>query len=129
MKIEPLIVVADVAASSRFYQQVLGLKSAHGGDEYEMLTYQDSLILQLHARDAHEHPAMWLPDVNNGNGVILWFRTADFLATVEKIRASKAVIVAEPHVNPNALQHEIWFRDLDGYLVVVSDHFGDARQS
>ena len=44
----------------------------------------------------------------------------------EIFRNAGAAIVAGPLVNPNARQHEIWFRDPDAYLVVVSDHFGDA---
>lgn len=126
MKIEPLIVVSNVVKSSEFYQAVLGLKSAHGGDEYEMLTHEGNLVLQLHKPDVHEHPTMWQAGVPNGNGMILWFRTKAFEVTVGKIRDSGATIVAEPHVNSNARQHEIWFKDPDGYLLVVSDHFGDA---
>lgn len=126
MTIEPMIVVKSVAFSSAFYQRVLGLESAHGGDEYEMLMADGRLVLQLHHQDAHEHPGMWRPDVPPGNGMVLWFRTDDFDAAVSRVRASKAEIVAEPHVNPNARQHEIWLRDPDGYLVVISNHFGDA---
>jgi catechol 2,3-dioxygenase-like lactoylglutathione lyase family enzyme len=126
MKIEPLIVVSDVEKSSKFYQEVLGLNSAHGGAEYEMLMHEGSLVLQLHKPDVHEHPTMWQTGIPNGNGIILWFRTNSFESTVMKIRNSSATIVAEPHVNQNARQHEIWFRDPDGYLVVVSDNFGDA---
>jgi catechol 2,3-dioxygenase-like lactoylglutathione lyase family enzyme len=126
MKIEPLIVVENVEKSSSFYQNVLGLTSDHGGAEYEMLSYQGDLVLQLHSRDTHDHPHLWRSAVPNGNGVILWFRTNSFDSTVVKIRNSGAQIVAEPHINPNAKQHEIWFRDPDGYLLVVSDHFGDA---
>lgn len=127
MKIEPLIVVNNIPLSSRFYQQALGLESAHGGDEYEMLLSEGQLVLQLHHHDAHEHPGMWSAEVPNGNGTILWFRTDDFETAVSRIRATGAEIVAEPHINPNAQQHEFWFRDPDGYLVVVSDHFGDAK--
>lgn len=128
MKIEPLIVVENVEASSRFYQELLGCESGHGGDEYEMLTYKGRLLLQLHHRDAHDHPGMWDAEVPNGNGVILWFRTNDFEASVSKVRKLSPEIVTEPHVNPSAQQHEIWFRDLDGYLVVISDNMGDARK-
>ena len=128
MKIEPLIVVKDVLLSSRFYQSTLGLESAHGGDEYEMLMADGKLVLQLHHRDAHEHAGMWEPNIRAGNGVVLWFRTNDFEGVVTKIREANAEIVAEPHVNPNAQQHEIWLRDPDGYLVVVSDNFGDANK-
>lgn len=127
MKIEPLITVKDVAVSRQFYQTLLDCDSAHGGDEYEMLTVEGKLLLQLHRQDVHEHPGMWKPEVLPGNGVILWFRTDDFDASVAKVRALSSEIVTEPHVNPNAQQHEIWFRDPDGYLVVISDHMGDAK--
>ncbi|KAI9134067.1 VOC family protein [Acaryochloris sp. CCMEE 5410] len=127
MQIEPLIAVKDVAASSQFYQQLLGCESAHGGDEYEMLTFEGKLLLQLHRQDTHEHPGLWNPEIPPGNGVILWFRTYDFEASVAKVRTLSPEIVTEPHINPNAQQHEIWFRDPDGYLVVISDHMGDAK--
>ncbi len=129
MKIEPLIAVRDVAVSSLFYQDLLGCDSAHGGDEYEMLTYEGRLLLQLHRQNAPEHPGMCDPDQPTGNGVILWFRTQDFEDSVSKVRELSPEIVIEPHVNPNAQQHEIWFRDPDGYLVVISDNIGDAKES
>ena len=50
----------------------------------------------------------------------------NFDKAVVRIRSLGAEIVAEPHINPNARQHEIWFRDPDGYLVVVSDNVGDT---
>ncbi len=37
MRAQPLIVCRDVEASSRFYQQLLGCQSAHGGPEYDRL--------------------------------------------------------------------------------------------
>ena len=48
MRPQPLIAVSDVEASSRWYQQLLGCRSAHGGTEYERLISGDALILQLH---------------------------------------------------------------------------------
>lgn len=126
MKIEPLIVVKDVPASSRFYQTLLECQSGHGGDEYEMLMSGDRLILQLHRQDVHEHPGLWDSKTRPGNGVALWFRTDDFDSAVQRIQSLNAEIVASPHVNPNARQNEIWFRDPDGYLVVISNHSGDA---
>ena len=94
-----------------------------------MLIFEGQLLLQLHHRDAHEHSGMWNPEIPSGNGVILWFRTDDFNDAVERVRAIGAEIVTEAHVNPNADQHEIWLRDLDGYLVVLSDNIGDAKSS
>ena len=37
MRPQPLICVHDVEASSRWYQRLLGCRSAHGGPEYERL--------------------------------------------------------------------------------------------
>lgn len=64
MQAQPMIVVHDVQASSRWYQSVLGLKSAHGGSEYERLTLKDKLVMQIHRWDAHEHPHMGIQKYN-----------------------------------------------------------------
>jgi hypothetical protein len=37
MIVVPMLQVADVSASSEWYQRTLGLVSGHGGDEFEML--------------------------------------------------------------------------------------------
>ena len=126
MKIEPLIVVNDVQLSSEFYQKVLLCGSAHGGKEYEMLTSDGSLILQLHAKDVHDHAGLYDKDTSVGNGVCLWFRTNEFESAVKRVHNLSPNIVAESHVNSNAKQNEIWFRDLDSYLVVISNNYGDA---
>ena len=115
-----MLVVSDVEASSRFYCDVIGLESGHGGDEYEQLLHQGELIMQLHDDDTHDHHGMLADDAVRGNGVLVWFEVADFDAAVERVRASGAPIRAEVHENPNAKQQEIWFDDPDGYRVVVS---------
>jgi catechol 2,3-dioxygenase-like lactoylglutathione lyase family enzyme len=51
---QPMIVVHDVEATSAWYQRVLGLRSGHGGPEYEMLMSGERLVLQLHRWEAHE---------------------------------------------------------------------------
>jgi hypothetical protein len=128
MKIEPLIVVNNVQLSSKFYQQVLLCQSAHGGNEYEMLTFNENLILQLHVKDVHDHAGLYDAKISVGNGVCLWFRTNDFESAVKRVHEFSPEIVTDSHINPNAKQNEIWFRDLDGYLVVISNNFGDANQ-
>lgn len=91
---QPMIAVADVPASSRWYQQVLGATSGHGGAEYEQLLVDGQLIMQLHEHETGHHhgtigdPAQ--PDV---------------------------------HLNPNAGHREIWLRDPDGYLVVLAEPY------
>jgi catechol 2,3-dioxygenase-like lactoylglutathione lyase family enzyme len=116
-----MVVVRDVPASSRFYQQVLGAESGHGGDEYEQIVSEGEIVLQLHDVDVEDHHGRLAdPDQPLGNGVLLWFEVADFEATVERVRATGAPVVRDVHTNPNARQPEIWVRDPDGYLVVLA---------
>jgi catechol 2,3-dioxygenase-like lactoylglutathione lyase family enzyme len=119
---QPLIAVADVELASRWYQRVLGATSGHGGPEYERLLVDGTLVMQLHQRDVgHHHGRIGNPDQPTGNGVALWFEADDFDAVVGRIRDAEAEIVTDVHLNPNAGHHEIWIRDLDGYLVVFAE--------
>ena len=130
MRPQPMLTCTSVAGSSAWYQRVLGLESAHGGDEYEMLMSDGAVVLQLHEVDAHEHPAL-LRDGQplGGNGVAVWFDTASFDADVERIRSAAddidVDVVEDVHVNPLAQHREIWLRDPDGYVVVLSSPYGD----
>lgn len=127
MKAQPLIAVADVAASSRWYQQVLGLRSAHGGSEYEQLCHGDELLLQLHHWDAHEHPHLGrAEEPSRGNGALLWFETADFDAALTRVGEHGARVLQGPLFNPLARHREIWLRDPDGYTVVLASAYGDT---
>ena len=124
---QPLIAVSDVEASSRFYQRALGCESGHGGREYERLYAGDTLVMQLHdGHTAHHHGTIGDPDEPYGNGVALWFAVEDFDAAVARVRDLHAAVVLEPHVNPNAQQREYWFRDPDGYTVVLAGPPGDV---
>lgn len=120
----PMLTCTSVAASSEWYQRTLGLTSAHGGDEYEMLMHDDALVLQLHELDAHEHPHLVRPDERLGNGVAVWFESSDYEDAVARARASGAEVLEDDHVNPLAHHREIWLCDPDGYVVVVSSPFG-----
>lgn len=128
MKPQPMIVVNDVEASSRWYQSVLGFQSGHGGKEYEQLLSDGLLVLQLHHWDAHEHPHLGNPQLKPyGNGTLLWFETEKFPEVLRRIEAAQAQVLEGPLVNPNANHLEIWLRDLDGYVVVVASPYGDVR--
>jgi catechol 2,3-dioxygenase-like lactoylglutathione lyase family enzyme len=116
-----MLVVRDVPASSRFYQQVLGAESGHGGNEYEQIVVDGEILLQLHDLDVEDHHGRLAdPGQPLGNGILVWFEVADFEATVERGRATGAPLVRDVHTNPNALHQEIWVRDPDGYLVVLA---------
>jgi predicted enzyme related to lactoylglutathione lyase len=133
---QTLIAVADVEASSRWYQQLLGLKSDHGGPHYERLLADGVLVLQLHNRETeHHHGLIAGPDgpADPGNGVLLWFGdVADFDDAVARAAELGAVVVLAPHRNPpegqgNGPGHrEIWIKDLDGYTVVIASPDGEA---
>jgi catechol 2,3-dioxygenase-like lactoylglutathione lyase family enzyme len=129
MKSEPMIAVRDVEASSRFYQHVLDARSGHGGKEYEQIVRDGVLLLQLHHRDAHEHPHLADEGVPVGNGVLLWFRTDRFDDVVERARGAGVRILEEPHVNPLAGHHECLLLDPDGYKVAIASHYGDLGTS
>lgn len=123
----PMLQVGDVVGASRWYQDALGLRSGHGGDEFEMLFSGDDLVLQLHRLDAHEHGFL-LPDASDvrGAGVSLWFETSDrstFDALFERAESSGATIVERPHWNPLAHHHEATMVDAEGYIVVIHSPF------
>lgn len=124
----PMIAVRDVEASSRWYQKILGLRSGHGGSEYEQLLAGDSMVLQLHRREAEEHPHLVEhEDVPCGNGVVLWFAEEEIDAAYERAVQAGATVLEPLHVNPLAHHREFWIRDLDGYVVAVSGSRGDLR--
>lgn len=123
MRPRPLIAVRDVEASSRWYQQLLGCESGHGGKEYERIVHNGEVVLQLHDWDAHGH--RWLGDKSSepyGNGVLLWFETDEFDAAVGRARSLAAEILEE---RTQEAWREVWLRDPDGYVVVLSSVYGD----
>lgn len=135
MRPQPLVVVHDVEASSRWYQHLLGCRSAHGGPEYERLvTGDDQLVMQLHAWSAaHHHGAIGDPEARPyGNGVLLWFEIDDFDDAVRRARELEAEVLLAPHRNPPEGQpggpahREIWLRDREGYTVVLASPDGEA---
>jgi catechol 2,3-dioxygenase-like lactoylglutathione lyase family enzyme len=133
MRPQPLLVVTDVEASSRWYQRLLGCRSDHGGPEYERLVHGDRLVLQLHAFDvAHDHgPIGDRDDKPYGNGVLLWFEVDDFDAAAARAAELKAEGVLPRHRNPpdgkGGPNHwELWLRDPDGYAVVLASPDGSA---
>ena len=116
-----LLVVADVPASARFYCEVVGLTSGHGGDEYEQLLRDGELVMQLHRAGLEDHHGPLAdPTVAYGNGVLVWFEVSDFDAAVARARGTGAPVVRDVETNPNADQQEFWIQDPDGYTVVLA---------
>lgn len=135
MRPQPLIAVADVEATSRWYQHLLGCESNHGGPDYERLMWNGQLILQLHHwRVEHHHGPIGDPgDRPYGNGVLLWFETDDFEGAVARATELRAEIVMPPHRNPPSGDggpdhRECWLRDPNGYTVVLASPDGEASR-
>lgn len=129
MNVVPMIQVADVVASSQWYQRVLRLVSGHGGDEFEMLfagePFTTPVLLQLHRWDAHEHGVLGSPDLPIGNGTSLWFEVPDRAEfdTVWSRAEPAGEVLSQPSWNPLAHHHEFTLRDPDGYVVAVHTPF------
>lgn len=121
MQLAPLICVRDVEASSRWYQDLLGLASGHGGKEYERLNAGSKLVLQLHRWDAeHQHGPLGDPSLKPyGNGVILWFELEAFAAAVERAKAMNVQVLKPSQRSENG-NWEFWLRDPEGYTVVLT---------
>lgn len=133
MRPQPLIAVKNVEASSLWYQRLLNCRSAHGGPEYERLVSNEALVLQLHSFEVqHHHGRIGDPDDKPyGNGVLLWFEIDDFDAAMARAAEMNAEIVKPAHRNPpsgdGGPNHwECWFRDPDGYTVVLASPDGSA---
>ena len=124
-----MIQVADVVASSQWYQRTIGLVSGHGGDEFEMLfagePFAGPLLLQLHRWEAHEHGFLGSPDLPVGNGSSLWFQVPDRAAfDAAWARAEpEGEVLSPPAWNPLAHHHEFTLRDPDGYISAVHTPF------
>jgi len=127
MRPQPLLCVHDVEASSRWYQRLLGCRSAHGGKEYERLVDGDRLILQLHHWGVdHHHGPIGDPDVPHGNGVLIWIELdlEPFEAAAARAVEMGVETVTPRHRNPpdgkGGPNHwEVWLKDPDGYTVVL----------
>jgi hypothetical protein len=131
MQAQPLIAVRNVRASSRWYAELLGADSlpdhSHR-DVYDRIYCSGQMVLQLHAWDEENHPNLVNANAAPpGHGVLLWFEVDDFDSVVNRARALSSEIIEEPHVNPNAQHREMWFRDLDGYVVVIAGPDGESR--
>jgi hypothetical protein len=88
MAFEPMLFVDDVEATSKWFQSLLGAKSAHGGREYEMLKdAAGDLLLQLHRADGEEHGGPRLP-AGSARGVLQAYSWTDRAWVNQTIRTS-----------------------------------------
>ncbi|MGI9552951.1 MAG: VOC family protein [Aurantibacter sp.] len=121
IRTEPIIGVKDVEKSSKWYQDLLGCRSNHGGDTFEVLVDKDdTVILCLHKWGEHEHPTLSAPDPKPDNGLILYFRVENLDQIWENAQKLQAEIEAPPNMSNNSGKKEFALRDLDGYYLLIS---------
>lgn len=118
MRPEVMLFVEDVEATSKWYQDFLGMKSAHGGPEYDMLMDGDTLQLQLHQLAAdHDHGIATSSPL--GNGVLLYIRVDDADTAYARAQELDLPILNELHYNEQAYMREFTVQDPNGYSIGV----------
>lgn len=122
MKVDPIIAVKDVEASSQWYQSIFDLRSKHGGNEFDILVdNNDEVHLCLHKWGEHDHPTMQTSNMDAGNGLILYFRTDKMEQIREKLRTMDYPIEQEIELSPNSRRKEFSLRDPDGYYLNIAE--------
>ncbi|MGV3509177.1 MAG: VOC family protein [Sphingobacteriaceae bacterium] len=121
VRTEPIIAVRDVPKSSKFYQDLLGCKSTHGGEDFEILTDEETVVLCLHKWGEHQHPTMLSPDKTAGNGLILFFRVGNLNEIFNNARNLAITPEKEIHYNDNSGRNQFILRDPDGYYLIISE--------
>jgi predicted enzyme related to lactoylglutathione lyase len=121
-KLDPIIAVKDIEASSKWYQSVFNWKSLHGGGHFDILAGEnDEIVLCLHPWEQDEHPSMIDPEITPGNGLILYFRTENMQAIRQNVEKMGYTVAEEIHLNPNSSKLEFSLKDPDGYYLTISE--------
>jgi hypothetical protein len=121
-KIDPIIAVRDVEASSKWYQSIFDCRSMHGGKEFDILVSEDNeVLICLHKWGEHQHPTMMNPAIIPGNGLILYFRTENMKRIRDNVEKIGGAVEEDIHLNPNSTKLEFSLRDPDGYFLTVTE--------
>jgi predicted enzyme related to lactoylglutathione lyase len=121
-KLDPIIAVKDVEASSKWYQSVFNCRSMHGGKDFDILVSEnDEILICLHKWGEHDHPTMADPNITPGNGLILYFRTENMETVRENVERIGSLIEEDVHLNPNSTKKEFSLRDPDGYFLTITE--------
>ena len=122
IKIDPIIAVKDVEASSEWYEQVFGFERKYGGkDHFAVLLSNDQVVLCLHKWESDGHPTMTNTKITPGNGIILYFRVENMDAIRQNVKKTGVAVEEEVHLNPNSLRKEFSILDPDGYYLTITE--------
>lgn len=121
-RLDPVIAVKDIVASSTWYKQIFGLKTNQDSDHFAVLLSDDNeVMICLHNWLQDNHPTMMNPDIEVGNGLLLYFRTDQMNRIYENAIKAGCEIEEEIHLNGNSGKREFSLRDPDGYYLTVSE--------
>ena len=113
-----MLFAKDVEATSKWYQEFLGMKSGHGGPEFEMLLHGDQILLQLHEIDAdHDHGVVTSAPL--GHGVVVFVYVDDAQAAFARAKDLGIEIANDLEYNKQARMWEFTVRDPNGYAISV----------
>jgi catechol 2,3-dioxygenase-like lactoylglutathione lyase family enzyme len=122
IRLDSIIAVKDLEASSKWYQKIFGFRKNHDSNHFAVLVSDDNEItLCLHPWGTHQHPTMTNPNITPGNGLILYFRTMNMNIIYENALKAGCAIEEDIHLNPNSRKKEFSFRDPDGYFLTVTE--------
>jgi len=122
-KIDPIIAVKDVEASATWYESIFECKNTHGGEHFAVLVSKnDEILICLHKWGEHEHPTMENPNLNSGNGLILYFRTENMNEIRQNVERLDYPVDEDVQENSNSKKLEFSLRDPDGYYLTISEY-------
>jgi predicted enzyme related to lactoylglutathione lyase len=122
-KIDPIIAVKDVEASSEWYQSIFSCRRTHGGDDFAVLVSdRDEILICLHKWGEHGHPTMANSNITVGNGLILYFKVGNLKEVRQRVEKNSYTIEEDIHTNPNSLKEEFSLRDPDGYYLIITEY-------
>ncbi len=118
MRTEVMLFAKDVEATAKWYGDFLGIRSGHGGPEFDMLMDGDSLLLQLHRLESdHDHGVA--TQAPFGNGVIVYVHVPDADLAFARAKELDIEILSHLAYNEQARMKEFTVRDPNGYAIGV----------
>ena len=128
-RIWPIIAVADVPASARWYMNLLDAHQTHSGSTtFDQIVDKDgTVLLCLHhwgpsgPGGGHHWPTLLNPSgVGDRNGLLLWFVVDDFEEAWKRARELGTAIEEAPNTDNGTGLPAFVIQDLDGYHVAVN---------
>jgi catechol 2,3-dioxygenase-like lactoylglutathione lyase family enzyme len=129
-RIWPIIAVADVVKSARWYMKLLNADDTHPGATVfdQILDKDGTVLLCIHhwgpsgPRGDHHWPSLANPESGKaGNGLLLWFVVDDFDGTWDRAQTLGAKIEEPPNADNGTQMRAFVVRDPDGYFVAINE--------